>query len=125
MTQSYAQSRIKNALKEHAGSQARARQAIMRAALEDPKLMVELVAPHLSGIVSLAMAHVEGGEQPAAPLREGGKESVFGMELLKGVADDNAVIFGQEHGQISGKAAASQDHIDAITMLAAKSKTSK
>lgn len=127
MTQSYAQSRIRNAIKENPGSPAKARQTVMRWALEDPKLMAELVAPHLSGIVAFAIARVEGageeGEEAAAapPARDTGGDRSFGMELLRGVADDHAAVFGQESGHVPGRAAASQDHIDAINLLAAKS----
>jgi hypothetical protein len=128
MTQNYAQTRIRTALKENPGSAAKARQAVMRAALEDPKLMAELVAPHLSGIVAYAIARVEQGDNPPESLAppEEGKPGSFGLELLRHVADDNAAVFGQESNLIPGKkAAASQGHIDAINMLASKSKTKK
>ena len=130
MTQNYAQSRIRNALKENPDSPAKARQTVMRWALEDPKLMAELVAPHLAGIVSYAISRVEGhGSEPetlasAVKGAKKSKETSFGLELLKHVADDHAVVFGQESGLIPGKKApASQGHIDAIKMMADKGKT--
>ncbi len=130
MTETYAESRIRTALKENADSPAKARQAVMKAALEDQKLMVELVAPHLSGIVAYAISRVESGEgvpqvQPKTTAKKG-KETSFGMELLRHVADDNAVVFGQESNLIPAKKpAASQTHIDAINLIAAQSKKSK
>lgn len=132
MTQTYAESRIATILKEHADSPAKARQAVMKAALEDQKLMIELVAPHLSGVVAYAISRVEAGEgvpqmQPATPqAKKGGKETSFGMELLRHVADDNAVVFGQESNLIPGsRPQTSQGHIDAINLMAAKSKQNK
>lgn len=123
MSQTYAQSRIRNALKENQGSPARTRQMVMRWALEDPKLMAELVAPHLSGIVAYAISRVEGGETlPVPPAQdEAGDETAFGMELLRHVAGDHAAVFGQESGLLPArKPGVSQDHIDAINLLAAK-----
>lgn len=129
MTQTYAQTRIRTALKENANSPAKARQAVMRAALEDQKLMIELVAPHLSGIVAYAIARVENGDSEPEVMEAattGGKGSSFGMELLRHVADDNAVVFGQESNLIPGrKPPASQGHIDAINLIASKSKKTK
>ena len=128
MTETYAESRIRAALKENTDSAAKARQAVMRAALEDQKLMIELVAPHLSGIVAYAISRVESGEgvpqvQPAAPQKAKGKDSSFGMEILRHVADDNAVVFGQESHLIPGKRPpAGQGHIDAINLIASKAK---
>lgn len=128
MTQNYAQNRIRIALKENPSSPAAARQAVMRWALEDPKLMVELVAPHLSGIVAYAISRVENGDNaPEAPAETAIAESgSFGMELLRHVADDNAAVFGQENNFIPArKAPASQGHIDAINLLASQSKKTK
>lgn len=132
MTETYAESRIRAALKENTDSAAKARQAVMRAALEDQKLMIELVAPHLSGIVAYAISRVEAGEgvpqiQPAAPVKSAtGKESSFGMEILRHVADDNAVVFGQESHLIPAKRPqAGQGHIDAIKLIAKSQKAKK
>lgn len=125
MTQNYAQSRIRIALKENPSSPALARQTVMRWALEDPKLMNELVAPHLSGIVAYAISRVENGDNaPEVPSEAGVAQSgSFGMELLRHVADDNAAVFGQENNYMPAKKApASQGHIDAINLLASKSK---
>lgn len=132
MTSTYAQSRIRNALKEHPDSAAQARQTVMRWALEDPKLMAELVAPHLSGIVAYAMARVEQGQGSSesaladlAGKAKGKGDKSFGLELLKNVADDNAAIFGHQAGHPTGQKPASQNHIDAINLIAEKGKTSK
>lgn len=128
MTQNYAQSRIRTALKENPASAAAARQTIMRWALEDPKLMVGLVAPHLSGIVAYAISRVENGDNPPEVPEEAqaAASGSFGMELLRHVADDNAAVFGQENNFIPAKKApASQEHIDAINLLASKSKETK
>lgn len=131
MTETYAESRIRTALKENTDSAAKARQAVMRAALEDQKLMIELVAPHLSGIVAYAISRVEAGEgvpqiQPATPDKPKGRESSFGMEILRHVADDNAVVFGQESHLIPAKRPqAGQGHIDAINLIASKSGKAK
>lgn len=131
MTETYAESRIRAALRENTDSAAKARQAVMRAALEDQKLMIELVAPHLSGIVAYAISRVEAGEgvpqvQPATRAKAKGNDSSFGMEILRHVADDNAVVFGQESHLIPAKRPqAGQGHIDAIKLIAKSQKTKK
>ncbi len=128
MTQNYAENRIRIALKENPTSSAKARQTVMRWALEDPKLMAELVVPHLSGIVAHAILRVERGETmpEAGPADEEAMSSSFGMELLRHVADDHAAVFGQEDSRLPSKRPpASQGHIDAINLLASRANKSK
>lgn len=136
MNRDYAESKIREALKASGGNATRARQQITAWAFEDTKLLHELVAPHITGIVAHAVNRVMNTkERPvaAAPAAEPAKVSgsksgeAFGMEILKAIALGNPAQFGLESG--SGvsvkKQQASQRHIDAIRQMVAKGKTGK
>lgn len=132
MNRDYAERRIREALKSSGGNATRTRQQIIAAALEDQKLLQELVAPHLTGIVAHAVNRVMTmKERPVAPAApepvKATQNDPFGMEILKAIALGNPAQFGQESG--SGvsikKQAASQRHIDAIRQMVSKDKTRK
>lgn len=131
MNRDYAERRIKEALKASGGNAAKARQQIIAWAADDAKLMHELVAPHITGIVAHAVNRVMTMKEkpvPATPAKvsaKGGKEDVFGMEILKAIALGNPAQFGQESGVPIRKQAASQRHIDAIRQMVSKDKTGK
>lgn len=135
MNRDYAESKIREALKASGGNATRARQQVTAWAFEDTKLLHELVAPHITGIVAHAVNRVMNTkEKPVAaapavdPVKVAtGKGEVFGMEILKAIALGNPAQFGLESG--SGvsvkKQQASQRHIDAIRQMVAKGKTGK
>lgn len=129
MNRDYAERRIREALKSSGGNTTRARQQIITAALEDTKLMQELVAPHLTGIVAHAVNRVMTmKEKPAAappPPETVSTNDPFGMEILKAIALGNPAQFGQDSGVPLKKQAASQRHIDAIRQMVSKDKTKK
>ncbi len=132
MNRDYSERRIREALKASKGSAAKARQQIIAEAFDDAKLLHELVAPHITGIVSHAVNRVATTKEkpiPAAPAptkkaSKGGKGDEFGMEILKAIALGNPAQFGLENASIK-KQQASQRHIDAIRQMVSKDKSGK
>lgn len=133
MNREYAEKRIRDALKASGGNATVARQQIIAQALDDTKLLHELVAPHITGIVAHAVNHVLHAKEkavPAAPaspkpLPKDAKNDPFGMEILKAIALGNPAQFGLESGVSIKKQAASQRHIDAIRQMVSKDKSGK
>lgn len=131
MNRDYSEGKIREALKLSGGNATRARQQIIAWAFDDTKLLHELMAPHMTGIVAHAINHVMAtGDKPKAPPApkpekvSAGKGDVFGMEILKAIALGNPAQFGLEGGAVAGKQAASQRHVDAIKQMVAKGKKS-
>ncbi len=135
MNRDYAEQKIREALSASGGSDSRARQKIIAEAMEDPRLLQELVAPHLTGIVAHAINRVMTmKEKPAAPpvppapkrADPNAKSDPFGVEILKAIALGNPAQFGLENNAPPArKQAASQRHIDAIRDMVAKGKSTK
>lgn len=135
MNRDYSESKIREALKLSGGNATRARQQIIAWAFDDTKLLHELMAPHMTGIVAHAINHVMATKekpQPAAPdpvemaAATGGKNDPFGLEILKAIALGNPAQFGLENANATGrKHVASQRHVDAIKEMVAKGKSSK
>ncbi len=131
MNRDYAESKIREHLKATGGNATKARQKIIAAALEDTKLLHELVAPHMTGIVAHAVNRVMTMKEkvvpptpePAQPAK--GKTDPFGLEILKAIALGNSAQFGMESGASVKKQAASQRHIDAIRQMVSKDKSNK
>jgi hypothetical protein len=129
----YAESRIKEALRINKGNATRARQQVIAWTFEDAKLLHALTQHYLGAIVAYHMERVTSGRsekskapppkkpKTPAPKLKGDK---FGMEILKAVADSHAEVFGLESPSAARKRGqASQQHIDALTQMASKSKT--
>ena len=131
MNRDYAERRIREALKATGGNATRARQQVTAWAFDDAKLLHELVAPHITGIVAHAVNRVMSMKEkpvPAAPPKvEAPKGDEFGMEILKAIALGNPAQFGQESGSGASikKQQASQRHIDAIRQMVSKDKSGK
>ncbi len=131
MNREYAERRIREALKASGGNAARARQQVITWAFDDAKLLHELVAPHITGIVAHAVNRVMTTKEKAVPATpekkpvEAGAPDAFGMEILKAIALGNPAQFGLESGTPIKKQAASQRHIDAIRQMVSKNKTGK
>lgn len=134
MNRDYSESKIREALKLSNGNPTRARQQIIAWAFDDNKLLHELMAPHMTGIVAHAINHVMAAkEKPQqAPMPEpvevsaGGKNDPFGLEILKAIALGNPAQFGLENANATGrKHVASQRHVDAIKEMVAKGKSKK
>jgi hypothetical protein len=132
MNRDYSEGKIREALKLTGGNATKARQQIIAWAFDDTKLMHELMAPHMTGIVAHAINHVMSSKpkpaRPAVPqTADAGKgNDPFGMEILRSIALGNPAQFGLEGGSAPvRKQEASQRHVDAIKQMVAKGKTKK
>lgn len=133
MNRDYSESKIREALRLSGGNATRARQQIIAWAFDDTKLLHELMAPHMTGIVAHAINHVMAAkEKPRPAVIEPAqvvadiKQDPFGLEILKAIALGNPAQFGLENANATGrKQAASQRHVDAIKEMVAKGKTKK
>ena len=123
-SQTYATSRIQEALRQTGGNTTRTRQLIQQWVMEDQRLLYELARPHMKGIIAHAISRVERHkdasieEPPDLPEAPAADEDSFGRDLLKALQDSN-VHFGQEEGRTPGrsKSGASKQHIDAINKM--------
>lgn len=111
----YAESRIRQALKEAGGNAARARQLLMARAFEDPKLLYALTRQHLNGIVSYHIQRVirrteqeKSEAEPALPdvtlqAAEARQDMTdnLGLEVLKALASSGNPVFGQDMSHIT------------------------
>lgn len=134
MTRDYADHRVSEALRMAGGNAAKARRQIQAWFYEDPKLLMELTRPHWNGIVAYAVDRavdraLKGEETPAPKPKKASasakpkKEGSFGKEMLRSFVSEHAAKFGHESAAPTpSRKAASQDHIDAIHFLAAKSR---
>jgi hypothetical protein len=130
MSITYVEQKIRQALDISRGNETRARQQVIAWCAEDPKLLLGLAAPHLTGIVAHAltrvMNHKELPTPQASPKLDIAKGGEFGIEILKSIAGGDTARFGQESSAPPvKKQAASQRHIDAIKQMAGQSKTPK
>lgn len=132
MTRDHADQRVSEALRLAGGNAAKARRQIQAWFYEDPKLLMELTRPHWNGIVAYAVDRavdraLKGEETPAARAKKTPgkpkKEGSFGKEMLRSFVSEHAAKFGHESAApVPARKAASQDHIDAIHLMAAKSR---
>ena len=131
MSTSYAENRIREALKASKGSSLKARQLLTKWCAEDQRLLQALTAPHMTGIVAHAVERVsakiargEPAPAPDAQVHQDESDGVdFGKELLKNFAMGKPAKFAQEGFSAPlKKKRASQSHIDAIHLLAGKKK---
>ena len=133
MTRDYADHKVSEALRLAGGNAAKARRQIQAWFYEDPKLLMELTRPHWNGIVAYAVDRAvdralrgEDSDEPKtkkASAKAPKKEGSIGKEMLRSFASDHAAKFGHESASVTpSRKAASQDHVDAIHYLAAKSK---
>jgi len=130
MNRDYAENKIREILLSSGGNATKARQKIIAMALDDTKLLQELVAPHITGIVAHAVNRVMSMKEkpkPQAPnpVMQDSKNDPFGMEILKAIALGNPTQFGRESGVPIKRQAASQRHIDAIRQMVSKDKSTK
>ena len=134
----YADQKVSEALRLSGGNEAMARRLIQTWLYEDSRLLLELTRPHWNGIVAYAVdravARAQRGDdvevRPASPRKSGAKSTKapegFGKEILKSFAAEHAAQFGREQAAAPvGKRTASQTHVDAIHLIAAKSKKKK
>jgi hypothetical protein len=135
MTRDYADHKISEALRLSGGNAAKARRLVQAWFFEDPKLLLELTRPHWNGIVAYAVdrgARMALDDAPenavskkakkaaAASAKPSSKEGPIGKEMLRSFVSEKAPKFGHEGGAAPARRTASQNHVDAIHMLAAK-----
>lgn len=130
MSREYALSRVRDAIDKSDGNHLKAQRLLLQWLEKDQSLLVGLVVPHIPAIVSHAISHVmHVGDAPAAGATAVALEvdetqmGEFGEALLsslKGGRHDG-VGFGEAAPRNLGKPApASQKHIDAINIIAAR-----
>jgi deoxyadenosine/deoxycytidine kinase len=134
MTLNYTENRIKEALRLADGNMSAAKKQIYAWLYEDHKLLLHMTRPHLNGIVSYSLSRVlarmeksdeELLEEEASEAKYSvGNSHKMGKDLLRGFAAKDSLQFGSENesGRPLKRKAASQDHIDTIHLLAAKSR---
>ena len=126
MSQKYSVSKIKEVLDATRGNAGQARQLLIAQAMEDPKLLKELVKPHMVGIVAHAVGRVMRGKTDLEAMPQTAAQSdddSFGLDILKTIAGGDTTQFGQEgYGRPLKKQGASQSHIDAIRQMIEKGK---
>lgn len=134
MAQTYLDNRIAEAIKKSKGSQTKARQLLTSMAIEDDQLLLALTKPHLNAIVAHAIGHFadvskkkksagKDDDVPAVPKTAKG-DGGFGLDLLKALGGNNVPKFGKEDAAPPvKKKKASEQHVNALKMMASKSKT--
>lgn len=138
MAKSYLQTCILEALAKAGGNQNKAQKIIALQAVEDPQLMLALAKPHLTGIVAHAVGRIAIQENakkassydglPAKPVVEKARNDAtgFGIDLLKALGGQNVPKFGMEEAAPRlGRKQASQQHVNALKLMANKSKTKR
>ena len=128
MSQDYAESRIREALRLNNNNATKARQQIIAWAAEDQRLLLTLARPHLTGIVAHAVGRVvnrqnrEDEDIPDAPQSIDMPPETFGMEIIKALQNRETARFGRDGGSaLPRRKQASQSHIDALKKMAKKS----
>lgn len=134
MAQTYLENRIAEALKKSKGNQTKARQLVASMAIEDDQLLLALTKPHLNALVAHAVGHYasvvkekkkadDGEDLPPVP-KAAKNESGFGLDLLKALGGQNTPKFGREEAAPPvKKKKASEQHVNALKLMASKSKT--
>ncbi|MFH1157442.1 MAG: hypothetical protein V1721_00935 [Pseudomonadota bacterium] len=123
MSREYALSRVKDALEKSGGNRLKAQRLILSWLEKDHTLLFGLVAPHMQGIVTHAVAHVA---QPPEKISLKDQETgEFGTVLLDSLSgkNGNTGAFGEATPRgVSRPGKASKAHIDAINALASASR---
>ena len=136
MSREYAESRIREALRLSRGNATKARQQVIAWSYEDPRLLLALAQPHLTGIVAHAVnrviEHPEGAipheDIPPSPRTLNMAPDTFGKEILRALSGASTAIFGHETGSpaLAGRRKkASQSHIDAMKKIAGRTPSSE
>ena len=132
MSREYAENRIREALRLAKGNATKARQQIVAWTNEDPKLLMALTKPHLTGIVAHAinrvLTRIESGagepeDIPETPTTLDMPPETFGQEIMQILKNSHTVTFGHESSSgapAAHRGQASQRHIDAMNKIAKK-----
>ena len=130
MSQEYAESRIREALKLSKGNATKARAQIIAWAVDDHRLLLALARPHLTGVVAHAINRVQSRPEledtsrpPLKPKSLDMSPDSFGREILNALSSQDTPVFGLEGGSSTPRPKkASQSHIDALKAMASKSR---
>ena len=146
MALSYAEQKLLEALRLNQDNKSAAGKQVREMLFEDHKFLMELTWPYLTGIIAHGFGRVEDKMRAGADINgtqdelELGDLSLsasdnnqsqtmserMGKELLKTFAAQDTAKFGLEHGNRTPplrRKAASQNHVDAIHLMVAKSKS--
>lgn len=136
--QSYMHTCILEALAKAGGNEHKAQKIIALRAMEDFQLLQALAKPHLTGIVAHAVGRIAIQENarrensyeelPEQPVLEQADQGMagFGLDLLKALGGQNVPKFGMEDAAPRlGRKQASQQHVNALRLMANKSKGKK
>ena len=125
MSHEYALSRVKDALEKSDGNRLKAQRLILSWMEKDHTLLFGLVMPHMQGIVTHAVAHIDQSpEKVTTPEKinlKNQETGEFGNVLLDSLSgkNKNTGTFGEvTPPRISRPGKASKAHIDAINILA-------
>ena len=124
MTQ-YADQKIREALNLANGSKAKAEIILVALAQKDARLLQDLTAKHMRGIIGYNIERVMNGKAPPAKTPPTSKvvqakPNSFGMKVLKAAAESQGEVFGCDNGLPPKRQKASQAHIDAINAIVGK-----
>jgi hypothetical protein len=143
MSSDYVENRIREALRLHGNSDAKAKKQLHAWLYEDHKFLLELTRPHINGITAYALTrvknkiieeHLHKKEMPsitpasdlanqAAATEKAKKDERFGETMLRSFVSEKAAKFGHEGSAAPlRRKTASQNHVDTMHMLAAASK---
>ena len=147
MALSYAEQKLLEAMRLNQNNRSAAGKQVREMLFEDHKFLIELTWPYLTGIIAHGFGRVEGKMREGLDIgREQSELEVedlqlsasdnpspvsqdkVGKEILKTFASQDTAKFGLEYGNRTPplrRKAASQNHIDAIHMMVAKSKTKR
>lgn len=131
---SYLEQAVIDALKKSKGNQTKARAHLIAQVKDDDQLLRALAIPHLNAIAAHAVNRIaiqqksdvkkKTKDDAAVPVPKGAKaEAGFGLDLLKALGGQNVPKFGREDAAPPiRKKEASQSHVNALKLMAAKSK---
>jgi hypothetical protein len=128
---SYLDTQVEEAFRKAKGNLTKARTILIQMASEDQRLLMALSKPYLTAIAAQSLNRFTSQSKkksPAAaipPLPKNAKnQEGFGLDLLKALGGHNVPKFGQEAAAPPvRKKAASSDHVNALKLMAAKSKS--
>lgn len=138
MSSDYVDRRIREALRLHGSNDAKTKKQIHAWLYEDHKFVLELMRPHMNGIIAYALTRTknrlleehQASKMKHAPQQQEAqastateKEEGFGETILRSFVSERAARFGYESSAAPiRRKAASQTHIDTMHLLAAASK---
>ena len=132
MSYEYAMSRVRDAIEKCDGNHLKAQRMLITWMEKDQSLLLGLMAPHIPSVVSFAVSHVLQPQRKVTVKKSAVDQTtnVFGAALvnsLKGAGGLSAQQFGAEEkrGSVNPPGKASKAHVDAMKILASKSKSGK